>query len=145
MGGWVGGQAQYVMVPYADFNLLKFPNKAQAMEKITDLTMLSDILPTGFHGAITAGVGVGSTVYIAGAGPVGLAAAASSYILGAGVVIVGDKNPERLAHAKKMGYETINIGEHDSLADQIAGILGEPVVDAAIDAVGKAKSSPAQS
>src|ERR1700739_1798188 len=136
MGGWIGGQAQYVMVPYADFNLLKFPNKAQAMEKITDLTMLSDILPTGFHGAVTAGVGVGSTVYVAGAGPVGLAAAAAIYILGAGVVIVGDKNPERLAHAKKMGYETINIGAHDSLADQIAEILGGPVVDAAIDAVG---------
>ena len=136
MGGWVGGQANYVMVPYADFNLLKFPDKAQAMEKITDLTMLSDIFPTGFHGAKCAGVGVGSTVYIAGAGPVGLAAAASCYILGAAVIIVGDKNPERLAHSKKMGYETINIGEHDNLADQIAQIVGEPVVDAAIDAVG---------
>src|SRR3954465_10805099 len=81
MGGWVGGQAEYVMVPYADFNLLKFPNKEQAMAKIRDLTMLSDILPTGFHGAVTAGVGVGSTVYVAGAGPVGLAAAASAQIL----------------------------------------------------------------
>src|SRR6185312_11109899 len=76
MGGWVGGQAEYVMVPYADFNLLKFPNKEQALDKIKDLTMLSDIFPTGFHGAVTAGVGVGSTVYIAGAGPVGMAAAA---------------------------------------------------------------------
>ena len=73
MGGWVGGQAEYVMVPYADFNLLKFPNKAQAMEKIRDLTCLSDILPTGYHGAVSAGVGPGSIVYIAGAGPVGLA------------------------------------------------------------------------
>jgi glutathione-independent formaldehyde dehydrogenase len=69
MGGWVGGQAQYVMVPYADFNLLKFPDKDEAMEKITDLTMLSDILPTGYHGAKSAGVEVGSIVYIAGAGP----------------------------------------------------------------------------
>ena len=57
MGGWVGGQAEYVMVPYADFNLLKFPNKDQAMEKIRDLTMLSDIFPTGFHGAVKAGAG----------------------------------------------------------------------------------------
>jgi glutathione-independent formaldehyde dehydrogenase len=136
MGGWVGGQADYVMVPYADFNLLKFPNKEQALSKITDLTMLSDILPTGFHGAKTAGVGVGSTVYVAGAGPVGLAAAASAYILGAAVVIVGDRNKERLAHAKKMGYETVDISRHDSLADQIAEIVGEPAVDAAIDAVG---------
>ena len=75
MGGWVGGQAEYVLVPYADWNLLKFPDRDQAMEKILDLAMLSDIFPTGFHGAVTAGVGVGSTVYVAGAGPVGLAAA----------------------------------------------------------------------
>jgi len=86
MGGWIGGQADYVMVPYADFNLLKFPDRAHAMEKIRDLTCLSDILPTGFHGAVTAKVGVGSTVYVAGAGPVGLAAAASARILGAAAV-----------------------------------------------------------
>src|ERR1700758_850775 len=67
MGGWVGGQAKYVMVPYADFNLLKFPVKNQALSKIMDLTMLTDILPTGFHGALTAGVKPGSTVYVAGA------------------------------------------------------------------------------
>jgi glutathione-independent formaldehyde dehydrogenase len=136
MGGWVGGQAEYVLVPYADFNLLKFPDKARAMEKITDLTMLSDILPTGFHGATTAGVTVGSTVYIAGAGPVGLAAAASAQILGAAVVIVGDRNPDRLKHAKSVGFETIDISKHDSLAEQIADLLGEPYVDAAVDAVG---------
>jgi glutathione-independent formaldehyde dehydrogenase len=136
MGGWVGGQANYVLVPYADFNLLKFPDKAQAMEKITDLTMLSDILPTGFHGAKTAGVTVGSTVYIAGAGPVGLAAAASAQILGAAVIIVGDRQAERLAHAKKVGFETVDISKHDRLGEQIAQILGEPVVDAAVDAVG---------
>ncbi|MBW7458591.1 alcohol dehydrogenase catalytic domain-containing protein, partial [Paenibacillus sepulcri] len=56
MGGWVGGQSEYVMVPYADFQLLKFPDKDQAMEKIMDLTMLSDIFPTGYHGAVSAGV-----------------------------------------------------------------------------------------
>jgi glutathione-independent formaldehyde dehydrogenase len=136
MGGWIGGQAEYVLVPYADFNLLKFPDKERAMEKITDLTMLSDILPTGFHGAVTAGVTVGSTVYIAGAGPVGLAAAASAQILGAAVIIVGDRNAERLAHAKKVGFETVDISKHDSLGEQIAEILGEPYVDAAVDAVG---------
>ena len=76
MGGWIGGQANYVMVLYADFNVLKFPDKAQAMEKIKDLTMLSDIFPSGYHGTFTAGVTVGSTVYVAGAGPVGLACAA---------------------------------------------------------------------
>jgi glutathione-independent formaldehyde dehydrogenase len=81
-------------------------------------------------------VEVGSVVYIAGAGPVGLAAAASCYLLGAAVTIVGDKNEERLAHARKMGYETINIGQHDNLGEQIAQITGAPDVDAAIDAVG---------
>src|SRR6202789_1443824 len=99
MGGWIGGQARYVMVPYADFNLLKFPDRDQAMAKIRDLTMLSDILPTGFHGAVMAGVKPGATVYIAGAGPVGMAAAASARLLGAACTIVGDMNEARLAHA----------------------------------------------
>src|SRR5207245_69694 len=115
MGGWIGGQADYVMVPYADFNLLKFPDKDRAMEKIRDLTCLSDILPTGFHGAVTAKVGVGSTVYVAGAGPVGLAAAASARILGAAAVLIGDMNRERLAHAKKVGFQPIDLTKHDRL------------------------------
>jgi glutathione-independent formaldehyde dehydrogenase len=136
MGGWVGGQAEYVMVPYADFNLLKFPNKDQAMEKIRDLTMLSDIFPTGFHGAVKAGVGPGLTVYVAGAGPVGLAAAASAQLLGAAVVIVGDMNKARLAHARSFGCETVDLNEDANLADQIANILGVPEVDCAIDCVG---------
>src|SRR5512133_3159229 len=97
MGGWLGGQARYVTVPYADWNLLKFPDRDQAMAKIKDLAMLSDIFPTGYHGAYTAGVGTGSTVYVAGAGPVGLACATSAHLLGAAVVIVGDMNKDRLA------------------------------------------------
>jgi glutathione-independent formaldehyde dehydrogenase len=136
MGGWIGGQADYVMVPYADFNLLKFPDKARAMERIRDLTMLSDILPTGFHGAVSANVGVGSTVYIAGAGPVGLAAAASAQILGAAVVLVGDMNPERLAHAKSVGFEPVDLTKSDKLEELVEQILGVPEVDASIDAVG---------
>ncbi len=135
MGGWVGGQAQYVLVPYADWNLLKFPDKEQAMEKILDLTMLSDIFPTGFHGVYTAGVGPGSTVYIAGAGPVGLAAAYSAQLLGAAVVIVGDRIPERLKQARSFGCEIVDIAEGDP-KDQIEQIVGVPEVDAAVDAVG---------
>jgi glutathione-independent formaldehyde dehydrogenase len=135
MGGWVGGQANYVMVPYADWNLLKFPDKDQAMEKILDLTMLSDIFPTGFHGAYTAGVGPGSTVYVAGAGPVGLAAAYSAQLLGAAAVIVGDRIPERLEQARSFGCETVDITQGDP-KDQIEQILGVPEVDAAVDAVG---------
>src|SRR5579863_299487 len=136
MGGWVGGQAEYVMVPYADFNLLKFPDKAQAMEKIQDLTCLSDILPTGYHGAVTAGVTTGSTVYVAGAGPVGLACAAACHLLGAAVVIVGDMIPERLAQARSFGCETVDLKKDATLKDQIAQIVGAPEVDAAVDCVG---------
>jgi glutathione-independent formaldehyde dehydrogenase len=135
MGGWVGGQAEYVMVPYADWNLLKFPDKEQAMDKILDLTMLSDIFPTGFHGAYTAGVGPGKTVYVAGAGPVGLAAAHAAQFLGAAVVFVGDLIPERLAQAKSFGCEPIDVTKGDP-KDQIADILGVPEVDCAVDAVG---------
>ena len=135
MGGWVGGQAEYVLVPYADWNVLKFPDKDQAMEKILDLTMLSDIFPTGFHGAVSAGVGVGSTVYVAGAGPVGIAAATSALLLGAACVIVGDLNEDRLAQARGFGCETVDVSKGDP-KDQIAQILGEPEVDCGIDAVG---------
>ena len=136
MGGWVGGQAEYVMVPYADFNLLKFPDKARAMEKIRDLTCLSDILPTGYHGAITAGVTTGSTVYIAGAGPVGLASAAACHLLGAACVIVGDLIPERLAQARSFGCETVDVSKSASVGEQIEQILGVPEVDCGVDCVG---------
>ncbi|GEL23126.1 formaldehyde dehydrogenase, glutathione-independent [Pseudonocardia sulfidoxydans NBRC 16205] len=135
MGGWVGGQPEYVMVPYADFNLLVFPDRDQAMEKVRDLTMLSDIFPTGFHGAVTAGVKPGSTVYVAGAGPVGLAAAAGAQLLGAAVVIVGDLQEDRLAQARSFGCETVDVSKGDP-KDQIEQLLGVPEVDAGIDAVG---------
>ncbi|MCW2538081.1 MAG: formaldehyde dehydrogenase, glutathione-independent [Modestobacter sp.] len=135
MGGWVGGQTEYVMVPYADWNLLVFPDRDEAMEKILDLTMLSDIFPTGYHGAVTAGVTTGSTVYVAGAGPVGLAAAVSANLLGAAVVIVADLNADRLAQARSFGCETVDISA-GSPQEQIEQILGVPEVDAAVDAVG---------
>jgi glutathione-independent formaldehyde dehydrogenase len=147
MGGWPGGQARYVLVPYADFNLLKFPDKDHALEKILDLTMLSDIFPTGYHGCVTAGVTTGSTVYVAGGGPVGLAAAHAAQLLGAAVVIVGDLIPERLEQARSFGCETVDVSKGDP-KDQIASILGEelafainppspaPEIDAGVDAVG---------
>ncbi|HEV7964714.1 MAG TPA: formaldehyde dehydrogenase, glutathione-independent [Actinoplanes sp.] len=142
MGGWVGGQAEYVMVPYADWNLLQFPDRDQALEKILDLAMLTDIFPTGYHGCVSAGVTTGSTVYIAGAGPVGLAAATSAFLLGAAVVIVGDLNEERLAQARSFGCETVNVAQGEP-ADQVQQILGhdapaigQPLVDSAVDAVG---------
>ena len=136
MGGWIGGQASYVLVPYADFNLLTFPDRDQAMAKITDLTLLSDIFPTGYHGAYTAGVTTGSTVYVAGAGPVGLASAASCHLLGAAVVIVGDLIDERLKQARSFGCETIDLKNNAPLVDQIDQIVGVPEVDCAVDCVG---------
>src|SRR5690349_391130 len=135
MGGWVGGQAEYVLVPYADWNLLKFPDRDRAMEKILDLAMLADIFPTGFHGCVTAGVKPGSTVYIAGAGPVGLAAAVSAFLLGAAAVIVGDLNKDRLEQARSFGCETVDVSRGEP-KDQIEQILGVPEVDCGVDAVG---------
>src|ERR1700722_5351032 len=135
MGGWVGGQAQYVLVPYADWNLLVFPDPDQAAEKARDLTMLSDIFPTGFHGAFTAGVKPGSTVYVAGAGPVGLATAHAAQLLGAAVVIVGDLNEHRLGQGRRFGCETLDVSQGYP-EDQIEDILGVPEVDCSVDAVG---------
>src|ERR1700760_3986550 len=109
LGNWQGGQADYLLVPYADWNLLRFPDKQQAMAKISDLTLLSDFLPTGYHGCIKAGVRTGSTVYIAGEAPVGRCATASSRLLGASCIIVADRIPARLALVKKCGYEVVLI------------------------------------
>src|ERR1700685_21899 len=136
MGGWVGGQAEYVMIPYADFNLLKFPNKAQAMEKILDLACLTDILPTGYHGCVNAGVTTGSTVLVSGAGPVGLAAAASAQLLGAAVVIVSDFNKERLKQAASFGCETIDLSQGGTIGERIEQLLKVPEVDCTVDCVG---------
>jgi glutathione-independent formaldehyde dehydrogenase len=79
---------------------------------------------------------VGSTVYIAGAGPVGLAAAASAQLLGAAVIMVGDMKADRLAHAKAVGFEPIDLTKSEKLEELIHAVIGEPEVDAAIDAVG---------
>jgi glutathione-independent formaldehyde dehydrogenase len=125
-----------VMVPYADFNLLPFPDRDQAMTKIRDLTLLSDIFPTGYHGAVTAGVGPGMIVYVAGGGPVGLACAAACQLLGAACVIVGDLIPERLEQARSFGCETVDVSKDASIAEQIAQIIGTPEVDCAVDCVG---------
>jgi len=137
LGGWVGGQADFVMVPYADWNLLPFPDRDAALAKIRDLTCLTDILPTGYHGCVTAGVTTGSTVLVAGAGPVGLAAAAAAFLLGAAVVIVTDYNAARLAHARSFGCETIDLSTGGSITEQIEQVLRVPEVDCAVDCEAK--------
>lgn len=129
LGGWQGGQSEYLMVPYADWNLLRFPDPDQALEKIRDLTLLSDILPTGFHGLMEAGAKVGSTVYIAGAGPVGRCAAAGARLIGASCIIVADHNRARLDLVKNNGCEVVDLNEDTPVADQIEAILGKREVD----------------
>src|SRR5438477_3650874 len=106
------------------------------MAKIKDLTLLSDIFPTGYHGAVTAGVGPGMVAYVAGAGPVGLACAAACHLVGAAVVIVGDLNKDRLKQAKSFGCEVVDLTKDAKLADQIEQIVGAPEVDCSIDCVG---------
>jgi len=136
LGGWQGGQAEYHLVPYADFQLLKFPDRDRAMAKMKELAFLSDILPTGYHGCMEAGVTTGSTVYIGGAGPVGRAAAASARLLGASCIIVGDPNAARRELVKKAGYEVVDTTKATPLPDQIEAILGEREVDCGVDCVG---------
>jgi len=135
MGGWIGGQAEYVMVPYADFNLLRFPDKDRRWRKSRSH------LP---HRHFTDGIPWlrfrrrhdRSTVLIAGAGPVGLAAAASALLLGAAVTIVMDFSKERLAQARTFGCETLNLSEGGAVADHLERILGVREVDCAVDCVG---------
>src|SRR5262245_54454533 len=98
--------------------------------------MLTEIFPTSYHGAVTAGVGPGSTVYVAGAGPVGLACAHACQLLGVAVVIVGDMLDERLAQARSFGRETVDLKQHASVSEMIAAVLGEPEVGCTVDCVG---------
>src|SRR5258708_19872709 len=124
------------MAPYADFNLLKFPEKDRVIEQIEDLLLLSDIFPSGFDGAVKGGVTTGSTVYVAGAGPVGLACAAACQLLGGGVVGGGGMIWEGLGQARRFGCETIDLRERVPLGERIAQIVGVPEVDSAVDCVG---------
>ena len=141
MGGWQGGQAEYALVPYADFSALKLP-KDKCKPYILELAMLSDILPTAFNACVQAGVTVGRTVYIAGAGPVGICAAACSLLLGAALVVVGDVNPDRLPNVEKLGpnIKTLDLHKVGRLPGQLGTALkplvGKEEVDCSIDAVG---------
>ena len=101
MGPYSGGQAEFLRVPYADYNCLVLPPDAE--EKENDYVMLSDIFPTGYHATELAGVKAGDTVVIYGAGPVGLMAAYSAVIKGASQVMVVDTHKDRLQLAEKLG------------------------------------------
>jgi len=134
MGCWPGGQSEFCLVPYADFNLLPFP-KNVTKDQLLDIALLSDILPTAYHGAVCAGVTTGSSVYIAGAGPVGLCAVACCQLLGAGNIFIGDYELDRLQQAMKMGAITIDLNSTD-VASVVEKITKNPLVDASIDCVG---------
>lgn len=99
------------------------------MARVRDLAMRSDIFPTGCHGAVSAGVKPGSTVSIAGAGPVSLARAASAGLLGAATVIVRELNSERLEQARSFGGWTVDLREERTLPERIEQALGLPEVD----------------
>ncbi|MGY1709283.1 glutathione-independent formaldehyde dehydrogenase [Geodermatophilus sp. SYSU D00758] len=132
MGGYKGGQAEYLRVPFGDFNCLELP---QGDEHEADFAMLSDIFPTGYHGAELAEVRPGDTVAVFGAGPVGLMAAYSSLLRGASVVYVVDKVPERLAKAEEIGCVPIDFSQTDAV-EQIREMRHGDGVQKGIDAVG---------
>ena len=101
MGPYDGGQAEYLRVPFADFNCLRLPE--DAVEKEDDYVMLSDIFPTGWHATRLANLRPGESIVIYGAGPVGLMAAYSAVLQGAKQVMVVDRHPDRLRLAEKIG------------------------------------------
>ncbi len=132
MGPYPGGQAEYLRVPFADFNCLPLP---AGKENESDFAMLSDIFPTGYHGAELAEVKPGESVAVFGAGPVGIMAAYSCIIRGASEVYSVDRVPERLAVSQKIGAIPINFDEGDPV-EQIRAMRHGDGVDKGIDAVG---------
>lgn len=132
MGPYPGGQAEYLRVPYADFNLLKLPPGRQFEN---DFALLSDVFPTGYHGTELAGVSPGDSVAVFGAGPVGLMAAHSAFLRGASEVFVVDKEPDRLDLAKRIEATPVNLAAGDPVT-QILEATGGRGVDRGIEAVG---------
>ena len=132
MGPYAGGQAEYLRVPFADFNCLELP---ESDEHENGFATLSDIFPTGYHGTEMAEVKPGETVAVFGAGPVGIIAAYSAMIRGASVVYVVDKVPERLKLVEQIGCVPIDYSQGDA-ADQIWEMRGGDGVQKSIEAVG---------
>ncbi|KAL4869703.1 hypothetical protein BDV12DRAFT_185023 [Aspergillus spectabilis] len=125
------GQAQYLRVPYADFNALKLP---PGTEHEADFILLADIFPTGWHGIEISGFQPGDSIAVFGAGPVGLMAAYSAQLRGASRVFVVDRVPERLKAAERIGAIPIDFTKSDAV-DQIIALNGD-MVDRSVDAVG---------
>ncbi|KAG9954055.1 S-glutathione dehydrogenase, partial [Aureobasidium melanogenum] len=132
MGKYQGGQAQYLRVPYADFNALVLP---PGTEHEADFALLADIFPTGWHGLELSGFKPGDSVAVFGAGPVGLMAAYSAVLRGASKVFVVDQVKERLDAARKIGCEGVDFTKSNPV-EQIIELNGGEMVDRAVDAVG---------
>jgi glutathione-independent formaldehyde dehydrogenase len=132
MGPYMGGQAEYLRVPFADYNCVPLP---AGDEHESDFALLADIFPTGYHGTELAGVRPGETVAVYGAGPVGMMAAYSAMLKGASRVFVVDKVPNRLDLVSRIGAEPINFTEGDP-SQQIADAVHADGVDRGVDAVG---------
>ena len=139
LGGYAGGQAEYVRVPFADVGPLKIDDDALTDEQVLFLT---DILPTGYMGAEQCGIAPGDVVAVWGAGPVGLFAAASARLLGAERVIVIDRFAERLDLARRhAGAEALDYEQVDVL-ETLRDLTGGRGPDACIDAVGMEAHHP---
>lgn len=132
MGPYMGGQAEYLRIPYADFNALQLP---PGNEFEDDFAMLADIFPTGYHGTELARVVPGESVAVFGAGPVGVMAAYSALIRGAAEVYVVDRVKERLDKVKEIGAIPIDFSQGDPV-EQIKAQRHGDGVDKGIDAVG---------
>ncbi len=135
LGGYAGGQAEYLRVPFADVGPLKIENDSLSDEQVL---FLSDIFPTGYMAAENCGIEEGDTVAVWGCGPVGQMTIQSAWMLGAGRVIAIDMVPERLAMAAGHGKaETINFQEgDDSVYDRLMEMTGGRGPDRCVDAVG---------
>jgi threonine dehydrogenase-like Zn-dependent dehydrogenase len=137
LGGYAGGQAEYVRVPFADVGPLKIPDGLPD-EKVL---FLSDILPTGYMAAENCQIQRGDIVAVWGCGPVGQFAIKSAYLLGAERVIALDRFPERLRMAREQGAETIHYEEVD-VYEALKEKSGGRGPDACIDAVGMEAHTP---
>jgi glutathione-independent formaldehyde dehydrogenase len=133
MGPFSGGQAEFLRVPYGDFNALVLPEDAE--EKETDYVMLSDIFPTGWHSTRLAKLEPGQSIIIYGAGPVGLMAALSARIQGASQIFVVDGKKDRLALAEQIGATAID-SMKDDIGDQIRELTGGLGADCGAECIG---------
>jgi len=139
-GGYDGGQAERVRVPFADVGPLKIPDGVDDEAVL----FLSDILPTGYQAAEMGDIQPGETVAVFGCGPVGLFTVKSAWLLGAGRVIAVDRVEERLAFARRYGgAETVNFLEVDDVVGHLRALTGGLGPDVCVDAVGLEASGSA--